>query len=159
MRLVHDQVLGFGDTVLDYGCGFGGDVERLRKSGFDAIGYDPYYAPSTQLRVSHVVTLLFVIDVIEDEAERAAVLRQAWWLCSKHLIVAVRQDGETRVGTPLNDGFKNRRTFQRGWSQPEFRAWVEQTLNQQTYRLGDGVSLISKRLDLVEKLPLRARGV
>lgn len=39
-----------GCRVLDYGCGPGPVlVERLRRAGYDAVGYDPFFAPDTDL--------------------------------------------------------------------------------------------------------------
>ena len=42
VRMLYERHL-VQETVLDYGCGFGRDVQFLRTEGFDAHGYDPHY--------------------------------------------------------------------------------------------------------------------
>src|SRR5271168_2760328 len=68
-------------TLFDYGCGHGEDVELLRSQGFSCSGWDPVFCPDASRTPADVVTLTYVINVIEDPAERAATLRQAWDLC------------------------------------------------------------------------------
>jgi DNA phosphorothioation-associated putative methyltransferase len=77
-------------TVFDYGCGHGGDVDRLREMGVAAEGWDPVYCPLTNPNGSDVVNLGYVINVIENGAERAAALRAAWNLARKLLVVSAR---------------------------------------------------------------------
>lgn len=132
-------------SLFDYGCGFGGDVSRLRKNGITANGYDPYYFPRNQLIYSDIVTCLFVIDVIPDEDMRYAVLKKCWLLSRDHLIVAARMDGTARsLGVKSGDGMAKQRTFQRGWTQPQFRDFVETCLHQRTTLLHDGFVILSK---------------
>jgi len=147
---IHNQIILKKDSIFDYGCGRGGDINRLRELGYEANGFDPYYARENPLIYSDVVTCLFVLDVIEEHSDRIAVLRKIWHLSRKLLVIAVRQDGDIRTkGTALNDGYIRLRTFQRGWHQPEFRKFVEETLNQKTYLLGDGMIALTKNLDFV----------
>ena len=61
-------------TVFDYGCGHGDDVRRLKANGVHASGWDPYYAPDNAKREADIVNVGYVVNVIDDEAERAAVL-------------------------------------------------------------------------------------
>src|SRR5436305_429353 len=75
-------------TVLDYGCGRGHDAARLAAQGITCAGWDPVFRPDAPLVESDVVNLGFVINVIEDPAERAATLRRAWELCRNLLVVA-----------------------------------------------------------------------
>ncbi|WP_041430360.1 hypothetical protein [Synechococcus sp. PCC 7502] len=141
------------DTIFDYGCGFGGDVERLRILGYKANGFDPYYARHNPLIYSDIVTNLFVIDVIENESDRIAVIKKCWMLCRKIFLLAVRMDGEIRsqtTGRFYNDGRIRLRTFQRGWHQPDFREFVEDTLQQKTYLFGDGMVALVKNLDYIQ---------
>ena len=56
------------------------DVNNLAAKGFDTNGYDPYYKNNLNLlnkSYQHVM-LLYVINVIESEQERAEVLRFCW---------------------------------------------------------------------------------
>lgn len=42
-----------GNRILDYGCGPGPVlVELLRRAGYDAVGYDPFFAPNVDLSCS-----------------------------------------------------------------------------------------------------------
>ncbi len=59
--------------VLDFGCGLGADVTFLRRRGFDATGYDPYYAPQQPQGKFDTILCLYVLDVLLPE-ERPYVL-------------------------------------------------------------------------------------
>src|SRR5256885_15617276 len=73
-------------SVLDYGCGRGGDVRLLRQMGCEAIGWDPFYLPDTRLEASEVVLLTYVLNVVEDPAERRRTLKHAWELARTVLV-------------------------------------------------------------------------
>ena len=83
-----------GTSVLDYGCGRGGDVARLRAMGYDASGWDPHWAPSPLPEPARVVLLSFVLNVIEDPEEMRQVLARASSLVAAPgaPIVSVRVD-------------------------------------------------------------------
>src|ERR1035441_1079259 len=86
-RLIQDD-----RTVFDYGCGHGEDVGFLQKSGLKADGWDPYFRPDAPVRPADIVNLGYVLNVIEDPAERAETLRKAFALANRALVVAVRVD-------------------------------------------------------------------
>ena len=73
---------------FDYGCGHGGDVQRLAQRGYTSSGWDPYYYPDAPRTAAEIVNLSYVINVIEDPTERCEALLQAWALTGKVLIVA-----------------------------------------------------------------------
>ena len=73
---------------FDYGCGHGGDVQRLAQRGYTSSGWDPYYYPDAPRTAAEIVNLGYVINVIEDPTERCEALLQAWALTGKVLIVA-----------------------------------------------------------------------
>src|SRR5215469_11206844 len=75
-----DGVLRPEWTALDYGSGRGGDVARLQILGIDAIGWDPHKGDSRPRQPFDIVTLTYVVNVIEDPAERQSVLEDAWSL-------------------------------------------------------------------------------
>ena len=77
-------------TFFDYGCGHGDDVSRLNAMGLDAQGWDPIHRPFVSLKPADVVNLGYVVNVIEDSAERTLALRGAWSLAAKLLIVSAR---------------------------------------------------------------------
>src|SRR5437016_3551217 len=90
-----DGVIRSGLTVFDYGCGRGADLRHLRHVGIDADGWDPVFAPDRPQLVADVVNLGYVVNVIEHAAERAQVLRSAWALTRRALVVAARLQWET----------------------------------------------------------------
>lgn len=62
--------------VLDFGCGYGKDVEYLRNQYFDALGYDPYYFPM-DIKGAKFDTIIctYVLNVI-SETERENVIKE-----------------------------------------------------------------------------------
>lgn len=93
-------------TFFDYGCERGGDLHRLAVLGYDIAGWDPAHRPEGEIRSSDIVNLGFVINVIEDPTGRVQVLRRAWSLTRRVLVVAARLDWEARSvpGRPYGDG-------------------------------------------------------
>jgi DNA phosphorothioation-associated putative methyltransferase len=77
-------------TIFDYGCGIGGDVKRLKSSGYICEGWDPYYFPDVEIRSADIVNLSYIINVIEDPEERDQALIHAWELTGQVLIVAAQ---------------------------------------------------------------------
>src|SRR5262245_53083264 len=73
-------------SVFDYGCGHGADVRILRKQKIDASGWDPNHAAKNKITDSDVVNLGYVLNVIENVAERNDTLLSAFHLCRKLLI-------------------------------------------------------------------------
>src|SRR5690349_24159676 len=69
-----DGVLRPELTALDYGSGRGGDVARLAQLGIAASGWDPQHGHLRPSEPHDVVTVTYVINVIEDPDERQAVL-------------------------------------------------------------------------------------
>src|SRR5690349_15761583 len=48
-QAIQDGVIIAARSVLDYGCGRGGDVARLRGLGYTTTGWDPVFAPDQPL--------------------------------------------------------------------------------------------------------------
>ena len=157
-----DLLVSEGRSILDYGCGRGGDVDRLRKLGFDAVGWDPVHQPGGEKRPSDVVNLGYVVNVIEDARERASTLKRAWSLAGEVLIVAARlteerkrcaRIEETRDGVVTSIG-----TLQKFFSQSEFTAWVSATLETPCVAAAPGVVYVFKNPALKERFLLRRYG-
>lgn len=144
IRLGLDDGLVRPDTrVLDYGCGHGEDMRQLRARGITCDGWDPVFRPEGERKAADVVNLGYVINVIEDAVERAEVLRTAWDLTEKVLIVAGRLAIEAKptVGASVfEDGYVTRLgTFQKLYQQHELRGWIEQSLGRDVVPAGPGV--------------------
>lgn len=140
---LEDGILSAGTTVLDYGCGRGGDVDRLTKQGFSCNGWDPAHRPTGTLEAADLVNLGFVINVIENPVERVDTLRRAWSLTQKVLVVSVRtvtDIKEEEALRPWEDGFITRLgTFQKYFDQKELRDWAEAVLGTPSVAAAPGV--------------------
>lgn len=138
-----DGVLSSGKSVFDYGCGIGDDLRRLRARGFQAEGWDPVHRPKEGLRPSSVVNLGYVVNVIENPAERADTLRKAWDLAGDVLIVSARLSGEGRILSDADDFadgcLTSRGTFQKFFDQHELRNWIDQTLHVSSVPAAPGI--------------------
>jgi len=135
-------------SVLDYGCGRGGDMEALRRQKIRCSGWDPVHRPRGRLAESDIVNLGYVVNVIEDPAERRDALRQAWALTLKVLVISARleMDGRELVNpSDFGDGTLTRlNTFQKFYSQSELREWIDTVLNSSSVAAAPGVFLVFK---------------
>ena len=135
-----------GRSVFDYGCGRGGDLDILAKNGLDADGWDPHYRPDTALREADIVNIGFVINVIEDRAERQLALTNAFALCRRVLSVAAMLGGAGQNTRPrLEDGVLSaRNTFQKYFSQHELGDYISEVLGELPIAAGPGVFFVFK---------------
>jgi len=91
--LKHKLITG---TVLDYGCGRLADVIGLRKAGYCAEGYDPFYYPAKIRGKFSTVLCTYVLNVLSTESDQLDALQGAWDKVKKggSLIVTVRDHKE-----------------------------------------------------------------
>jgi DNA phosphorothioation-associated putative methyltransferase len=111
-------------TYFDYGCGHGADIEYIQRLGLTSAGWDPHFPPDVPQTPADVVNLGYVINVIEDTAERREALINAWNLAQKVLIVAAQVliDDRTRGVIAYGDGIiTSRNTFQKYYEQEELK--------------------------------------
>lgn len=145
--VLRDQLLRKDTSFFDFGCGHGDDVAGVANLGIAADGWDPAHLPDRHRRPSDVVNLGYVINVIEDVAERGEVLRDAWSLTKKVLVVAARiaVDGASASDIAFGDGVITRiGTFQKFYSQAELRLYIEATLGENAISAAPGVFYIFK---------------
>lgn len=141
--LIRQGILTSEQTYFDYGCGRGTDVEGLRLAGYTAQGWDPYFAPAEPLIAADVVNLGFVINVIEDPAERAEALHRAFKLTKGVLSVAVMLEGTFTGGVPFSDGLlTSRQTFQKYFSQAELKDYIVHALGITPVMVAPGVAWV-----------------
>ncbi len=139
---IDDGLLDSSSTAFDYGCGRGGDVKHLRSRGIECAGWDPNYCPDEKCTPADVVNLGYVVNVIENPNERVSVLKQAWSLAQKVLIVSARLSTEARESNfaSFEDGFITRRlTFQKYYDQQELRNWIDSALGESSFAAGPGI--------------------
>lgn len=137
-------VLNQTKTFFDYGCGQGGDLERVAKLGFKSAGWDPYYRPTSALVTADVVNLGYVINVIESQAERRDALIKAWELTEQVLIVAAQvliSQGNSLIA--YGDGvITSRNTFQKYFDQEELKIYIDQVLGVDAVPVALGIYFV-----------------
>jgi DNA phosphorothioation-associated putative methyltransferase len=100
------------------------------------------------------------VNVIEDPAERRDVLRKAWSLARRALVVAARPDWEARgvTGRPFGDGWvTSKGTFQKFYGHEELRAWIDSELSVRSVAAAPCVFYVFR--DERDALTFRARQV
>ena len=140
-----DGLLSKGTTFFDYGCGRGGDLQRLHKMGVPVSGWDPAFFPDEERSPADVVNLGYVVNVIEYPQERAVVICAAWELTRKLLIVSARLEWEARAvtGDSQGDGIVTRkRTFQKFFAQDELRALIQSAIGRSCVAAAPGIFYI-----------------
>ena len=137
-----DGIISAERTFFDYGCGRGDDLLRLHKLGITVSGWDPAFFPDEERTPADVVNLGYVVNVIEDPAERVVVLGAAWELARKVLVVSARLDWEatdTAVDFQGDGILTRKRTFQKFFTQEELRDWVERALHRLPVAAAPGI--------------------
>lgn len=143
--IVDNLILTKNLTLLDYGSGRGDDVRTLNELGFNAYAYDPYWNSAIPV-TSDIVTLSFVLNVIECPDERKDTLLAAYQLANKHLVVALRKTTkETETFKPHLDGTITKNgTFQKYFSDKQAEAYIEDVLGIKPLRLDSCIFHIAK---------------
>ena len=163
MQQAHaDGILDIATPIFDYGCGHGDDIKTLRKLGYTITGWDPAHAPDQPRVQTPIINIGYVINVIEDPAERAATLQDAWALTTKTLIVSARLswDPDATNGKPYSDGILTRTgTFQKYYQQDELRDWITATIGVRPITAAPGIFYAFKDPTASQQLLARqARG-
>lgn len=146
------------DTFFDFGCGHGMDVEALRNLGYEASGWDPAFRPDAAKTRATVVNLGYVLNVIENPAERLGVVREAFSLAERLLVVSTMVVGnETGAHSePYGDGFLTKtNTFQKFYAPGELETLLEQTLDVDVSTLGLGICVAFRDADEAEAFEAR----
>lgn len=60
--------------ILDFGCGFGKDVDVLKKNGFDVSGYDPHYFPQFPTKQFDTILCIYVLNVLQEHDQRDIIM-------------------------------------------------------------------------------------
>lgn len=132
-------------SVFDFGCGYGSDIRYLRSRGMKASGWDPYYQPKADIEQADVVNLGYVLNVIENPRERQEILQHAYGLANKVLVVAVRVERVLEDASAFGDGVVTKRgTFQKIYTQDEFRNFLETVLECRPQIASLGIAYVFK---------------
>lgn len=91
-KLLLNKKLLIGE-VLDFGCGFGKDVELLKAKGINITGYDKHYFPKYPQKKFDTIICFYVLNVLLPE-EQATVLMELSQLVKPtgKVFIAVRRD-------------------------------------------------------------------
>jgi DNA phosphorothioation-associated putative methyltransferase len=145
--LLRDGLLSRTQTLFDYGCGHGRDLELLSDIEIDCGGWDPSFCPDAEISRADIVNLGYVLNVIEDVPERVETLLKAWDLCDCVLTVAAQIEfaAPDREQESFADGvLTSRQTFQKYYNQNELREFLESTLREDAISAAPGVFYIFK---------------
>jgi DNA phosphorothioation-associated putative methyltransferase len=132
-------------SFFDYGCGHGSDLHYLHQKGYQSNGWDPHYQPNAPCSPADIVNLGYIINVIEDPAERRQVLLNAWDLTQKVLIVAAQVliEDKSRGLIAYSDGIITRRnTFQKYYEQQELKTYIDQVLGVDSIPVALGIYFV-----------------
>jgi DNA phosphorothioation-associated putative methyltransferase len=138
-----DGLIDSETPLFDYGCGRGDDIRILSVMGYSGSGWDPVHRPDAAMQPAPIVNLGYVVNVIENPAERQHTLRHAWQLAGRVLIVSARLSAESALMTEAEafaDGYvTSRGTFQKLFEQHELKTWIDQALETAAVPAGPGV--------------------
>ncbi len=140
--LLEYGLLSKSETIFDYGCGLGSDIAGLRSLGYTANGWDPVYQPESPCTQSPIVNFGFVLNVIEDPAERIEALTKAFEIAGKLLVVAglVKHTVDVSSAERLQDGVRTKiNTFQKFFEQGELQQYIEDVLGYTAIPVAVGV--------------------
>lgn len=130
--LLEYGMLKTGATFFDYGCGQGSDVRGLQGLGHDADGWDPVHRAATAKRAADIVNMGYVLNVIEDPAERLEALVDAFRHAKRLLVVSglINETVDTATAQKYGDGVLTRaNTFQKYFEQQELQQYIEDGLD------------------------------
>lgn len=105
-KLLLNKNLLVGD-VLDFGCGFGKDVELLNAKRINITGYDKHYFPEYPQKKFDTIICFNVLDVLLPE-EQASVLME--------LSQLIKPTGKVYIAVSRNlqfEGFRTDKTYQK----------------------------------------------
>jgi DNA phosphorothioation-associated putative methyltransferase len=147
--LLEYHQLRAGESFFDYGCGLGADVRALGSMGYAASGWDPNHAPDDQRLPADVVNLGFVLNVIEDPAERVEVLSSAWALARRLLVVATLICGQEAYSNfqCFGDGvLTSRNTFQKYFEPAEIQSLIEDAIGCEAVPVAMGIYFVFRNV-------------
>lgn len=147
------QIITIDTSFFDYGCGKGDDLKSLSKDGFLCTGWDPYYSPDKPKSEADIVNLGYVLNVIEAPAERTGVLKDAFSLARKCLVVSAQvlyEQGKSS-GKSFQDGLLTQKnTFQKYYDQLELKSFIESSLGVDAIPASLGIFFVFKSEELLQ---------
>jgi hypothetical protein len=140
--LLEYGLLRSSTTFFDYGCGQGADFRGLQGLGYEADGWDPVFRREVAKREADLVNLGYVLNVIEDPAERLEALVDAYRHAKRMLVVSamISETVETGRCPQFGDGVLTKwNTFQKYFEQHELQQYIEDALETTAVSVALGV--------------------
>lgn len=134
--LIEKNLISKDMKILDYGCGYGFDVNYLIKFGYTVEKYDSFYFNDKEVlnKKYDLILLNYVLNVIPNIEERVNVIKQCFKLSNKVLISVIK--GSLKNPKPYNDGFiTNRNTFQKFYTDEELVNFVNSIVKVKAIKL------------------------
>lgn len=148
-------------TFFDYGCGQGSDVRGLQALGHAAEGWDPVHRPEVTKREADIVNMGYVLNVIEDPAERLEALVDAYRYARRLLVVSglIQETVDSGRAEQYRDGILTKRnTFQKFFDQLELQQYIEDALESTAVPVSLGVFYVFRNpTDQQDFLSARSR--
>lgn len=148
-------------TFFDYGCGQGSDVRGLQALGHQAEGWDPVHRADIGKREADIVNMGYVLNVIEDPAERLEALVDAHQLSKKLFVVSglITETVDMARARQFSDGVLTRaNTFQKFFEQQELQQYIEDALETTAVPVALGVFYVFRNpTDQQDFLSARSR--
>jgi len=159
--LIEYGVLKAGRTFFDYGCGQGTDIRGLMALGYTADGWDPVFRCEAGKQDADIVNFGYVLNVIEDPAERLEALVDAFKHAKRMLVVSglINETVDTSVARRFGDGVLTRaNTFQKFFEQQELHQYIEDALETTAVPVALGVFYVFREAtELQDFLSARSR--
>jgi DNA phosphorothioation-associated putative methyltransferase len=101
--LISCGLINKSQTILDYGCGRGFDVQWLKENGYNVVGFDPYWNPNFNVLNTKydVILCTYVLNVVAPKI-RKIIIKNLTNL-SKNVYYSVRRDVQkiqlSKIGT------------------------------------------------------------
>lgn len=143
--LLEHNLLKPGTTFFDCGCGQGSDVRGLQSLGYSAEGWDPVFRPDVPKMQADVVNFGYVLNVIEDPAERLVALVDAYRQTKQLLVISALINETVEIGrsTVFRDGVLTKRnTFQKYFEQQELHQYIEDALETTAIPIALGIFFV-----------------
>ncbi|MEC9415837.1 MAG: DNA phosphorothioation-associated putative methyltransferase [Pseudomonadota bacterium] len=146
-KLFQHHLLAENDSLMDYGCGQGDDIQILDDMGIAVNGWDPFFYVEGKKIKSDVVNLGYVLNVIDSVKERKETLKTSYALAQKLLIISARLSNQppNLSWKRHNDGYITQRgTFQKYFEHQELANFIELSLGRKPIPVGPGIYIAFK---------------
>lgn len=133
------------NLILDYGCGYGYDLNYLESSGFKVTGYDKYIkdfsSDNYKTSTYDIITCFYVLNVIPTEEERITILKTLLELLKPtgKIYIAVRSIEEFNTSKNVNyvcynDGIvTSKSTFQKYFTKEYLHELIHSNFKNVTF--------------------------